>query len=78
MVDYLQLVTTGDNSQKNRVQEVSEIGGLKALAMFRTSHHRPVATVTSGRTARGQAAATDLRESASIEQDADRSRVRLS
>eukprot|EP01036_Dinobryon_divergens_P040455 gene40455-53488_t len=34
IVDYLQLITTGDgNSQKNRVQEVSEItGGLKALA----------------------------------------------
>ena len=61
IVDYLQLITTGEsNSQKNRVQEVSEItGALKALAKELSV---PILALSQ---------LSDLRESGSIEQDAD-------
>jgi replicative DNA helicase len=74
VVDYLQLVTTGDGRVENRVQEVSQVTqGLKALAK-----ELSVPIIAAAQLSRQvenredkKPQLSDLRESGSIEQDAD-------
>jgi replicative DNA helicase len=74
VVDYLQLVTTGDGRVENRVQEVSQVTqGLKSLAK-----ELSVPIIAAAQLSRQvenrddkKPQLSDLRESGSIEQDAD-------
>jgi len=74
IIDYLQKVTAGDRYRGNRVQEVTEIsGGAKALAMRLGWPVVVGAQLNRGVESREEKRPnlTDLRESGSIEQDAD-------
>lgn len=74
VIDYLQKVTAGDRYRGNRVQEVTEISGAaKALAMRLKWPVVVGAQLNRGVEAREEKrpTLTDLRESGSIEQDAD-------
>ena len=74
IVDYLQLVTTGDSRADNRVQEVTQITqGLKALAkelMVPIIACAQLSRQVENREDK-RPQLSDLRESGSIEQDAD-------
>lgn len=74
VIDYLQKVSAGDRYRGNRVQEVTEISGLaKALAMQLKWPVVVGAQLNRGVENREEKRPnlTDLRESGSIEQDAD-------
>lgn len=74
VIDYLQKVTAGDRYKGNRVQEVTEISGAaKALAMRLKWPVVVGAQLNRGVESREEKRPnlTDLRESGSIEQDAD-------
>ena len=72
MVDYIQLMRSSTNKSEGRVQEVSEITqGLKALAKELSVPVLALSQLSRAVEQRDDKQLADLRESGSIEQDAD-------
>jgi replicative DNA helicase len=69
MIDYIQLMKSGNKNNENRQQEISEI--TRSLKILAKEIDVPVMALSQLRRMQGEPQLTDLRESGAIEQDAD-------